>query len=449
MAGRLKQPFLWAVGLMFSDKEFMQQHAQQIEPRDFGDRGRLKDLVALALEEWNQHHRLLGPQAVAALLGALPQEQALAMWSLYEQLMQDYRATREARASIRDMAAEWLRGRWAFRAAEDAITLLEHGRVEDAAEKLLTVRQLKEDEDERITTLGGLPEMGERMDWVSRAPTAIPTGLPSGKGDLDDYIDGGLHPNDFGIVLASTNVGKSMCLAYLAAKAWLANKRVLYFTYELTPTQTSRRIAAAIMRRPITKLPRGKALMEELVAVQERKGLDKAFFDVRQDVETVPELVAAIRDMERAGIKPDLVILDSADDLRALGKTKNRYEAQGEVYMALRAEVARKLEVAIWTSTQATRDAVDKGLVSLRQVGDCFDKVRRAHIVLGLSQTKQELIEEDPSIVREPIMKLWVLKDSLHGARGKGCEMYVGFGQGSGGWPWFRLKPADPFGGGD
>jgi len=442
MASKLSQPFLWCAALLFSDVEFMEAHAKQIEPKDFGDRGLLKELAKLALDYWKRQHGILYPQAVKARLEEYPREQGQALFSLYLQIMHENLAEGGSLPAVRDQAAEWLRGRWVYRAADEAQTLLERGHVEEAADKLATLRQLRDEEDTRITTVGFLPEMGERMEWVSRAPSAIPTGLPLGSGDLDDHIDGGLHPNDLAVVLAATSVGKSMTLAYLAAKAWLANKRVLVYTFELTPTQTSRRIVAAILRQPITKLPKGKELMEVLKAWRERKGLDKAFFDVRQDVETVPELIAAVQDLDRAGLKPDLIILDSADDLRALGQTKNRYEAQGQIYTALRNDVARKLEVAIWTSTQATKDAVDKGVVSLRQVGDCFDKVRRAHIVLGLSQTREEQTD-DP---RGPVMKLYVLKDSLHASRGKGCEMTVGFGRDADtGYPWFKKRESDPF----
>ena len=80
---------------------------------------------------------------------------------------------------------------------------------------------------------------------------AITTGFPR----IDQQWAGGIRPGEFGVALAATNVGKTQCLCFFASSAYKADKYVLFYTFELSPKQTLRRIASAWLRRALTKVP--------------------------------------------------------------------------------------------------------------------------------------------------------------------------------------------------
>lgn len=69
--------------------------------------------------------------------------------------------------------------------------------------------------------------------------------LKSGMGDLDHYF-GGYQPSDLGIIIASTNVGKTTMLINMAINMALEGKRVLFFSLEMSSRQMNNRIVSII-----------------------------------------------------------------------------------------------------------------------------------------------------------------------------------------------------------
>ena len=133
----------------------------------------------------------------------------------------------------------------------------------------------------------------------------------------------------------------------------------------------------------------------------------------------------------------DIVLLDSADDLAPADRYDKMYEGYKEIYRDLRINVCQGMNLPVWTTVQMNRDAVEKAKASLKNIGDAFAKAQRAHLVLGMSQTPGELND-----VLGPLIKLWVLKDTQHGSKGKYSVQKTMFGRGHDGWPGFVYQPS-------
>jgi len=69
--------------------------------------------------------------------------------------------------------------------------------------------------------------------------------LKSGMGDLDHYF-GGYQSSDLGIIIASTNVGKTTMLINMAINMALEGKKVLFFSLEMSSRQMNNRIVSII-----------------------------------------------------------------------------------------------------------------------------------------------------------------------------------------------------------
>lgn len=107
---------------------------------------------------------------------------------------------------------------------------------------------------------------------------------------------------------------------------------------------------------------------------------------------TVMDVEAKIRELERQGNKPDLVIIDYADLLRHHEKTKEKRFEQTEVYRDLK-RVAMMRNVAIWTASQARRpeDGPEKEyLLRAKDISESYEKVRIADFIATLNQTPRE-----------------------------------------------------------
>ena len=410
-------PF-YAAWLLLFDLPFGQQHGRQISPYIF-PKGAIQALIALGLDQNLNQRRQTTPEVVDLVLshgfptddyGTSDEE----MRYIYGLICDGYSVSPETRGRIVDMVMSWVRQRTMGQAIDSTITALEKGDEEGASRALAQARQvgsqqeppLRLDEDMH-KALGPLPD------------NAVPTGFKK----IDKGMwHGGPRPGEFGVVLAATNVGKSMVLCYMAASAWRANVPVLFYTFELHQDQVLRRIAAAVLKRPATQIPIDEAA-SMLQVIKVNRDIDKAYIEIRSGDRYVTDLLMDLEELQAQGEMPGVVFLDSADDLIAVGKHNSEYTRAGEIYQDLRG-LAITTETVIWTSTQATREAIDKARISLKHIGDSFWKARRGHYVLGFSQTKSQA-EYDPM---GGSMSVFVLKDSQHGSPGRQFDVRPMFG---------------------
>lgn len=64
---------------------------------------------------------------------------------------------------------------------------------------------------------------------------------------FNDVTNGGLPKKTLSVVIAGTNVGKSLCLCHFAAAALAQGKNVLYITLEMSEEETAKRIDANLL----------------------------------------------------------------------------------------------------------------------------------------------------------------------------------------------------------
>ncbi len=419
---------LW---LLLDDEEFARDYGPLVDKEDY-PRGPLGALAALATE-----------QAIAFRLPTTPEVLVLKLhqgWDLrrfgtdgdeviatYDRLLEAYTPDEEIIPRLKELVVDWLRRRKAQRAVDAASASLTKGDIEGAEDSLNVLRNI-EALIEPVYTLDG--DLSEILGPLS--DDAVPTGF----GKIDGMWQGGVRPQEFAVLLALTSVGKSMTLAFMAATAWKRDKRVLYYTLELSQKESLRRILSGVVQEPVNNLSLSKA-KETLQSIRLQRGLERAHIEVRGgSTASVASIAADLTALSRDGEKPDVVMLDSADDLAPEGKYRSLYESQGEIYTHLR-KLALSANVAIWTTTQTNREAIGKARVSLRHAGDSFRKMQRGHFVLGIAPAK----EEDDI----PRLDVRVIKDSQHGSAGNYMDATPLFGRGEGGFAAFQFPGEDRF----
>ena len=246
------------------------------------------------------------------------------------------------------------------------------------------------------------------------------------------------------MIVASTGVGKSMGLCYMAAEAAWAGALVAYHTFELTPEQIRERVALAMLHQG--RLNTHEEWDVELRRAALRRGFNNPpvfDIDIRNDCQSWPLLGGYLENFKRQWSRyPDVLLLDSADDIAPLSPREKTHEQLKDAFTHLRLNIAEGKQVRVWTSGQLNRDAVAAAVrgsrINLRHIGDAFAKAQRSHYVLGFMQT-----DADANRLPEPAIQLYVLKDSLHGTTGGHLTLTAKFGHGNNGYPGFSVDESE------
>jgi hypothetical protein len=343
------------------------------------------------------------------------------MRAIYQDLS-NFSVDNDARPRVVELVLAWARQRQMGMALDESLRALAKGDEAEAAAALAAARKPFAAEEEPL-----------RLDRdFQQALTPLPeNAIPTGFVSIDRGWAGGVRPGELAIALAVTNLGKTQVLCFLSSVAYKADHRVLLYTFEVSPKQVLRRIVSAVLRRPVGNVPveEGPELLQN---IRRNRHLNGADIEIRGGTKSVGDLMLDLEELDQEGRKPDVILLDSADGLIPRRTYRTLYETQGELYADLR-KLALDANIAIWSTTQATKDAIEKARISLKHMGDSFWKARRAHYVLGFSQTEQQRNEPFG-----PYMDLHILKDSEHGTAGRRFQLRPQFGRGGDGWPGFE-----------
>jgi replicative DNA helicase len=98
----------------------------------------------------------------------------------------------------------------------------------------------------------------------------------------------------------------------------------------------------------------------------------------------------------------DVVVVDYGDLLKVgKGYKESDWVEQGEVFERMM-KLADKYDKWVVTASQANREAVDRKVLSLNNIGRSFRKVQVADYVVAISQTKEE---EQQGLIRLVVLK--------------------------------------------
>lgn len=419
---------LWTVSLALADETFLGRWRPALRWEDL-PKGPLQFILAAAVEHWDDTHKLLDWPSFLYYLDTVIEEEDLhgEYRQEYVDLTTAYAITESSRPVAWEAAEKWIRDYHIGMALDRSRAALAAGDTAGAFQELLTVREVVGNEPSIPLSIDDA-ELADILRQRPEPSVACPTGVLR----VDEFWEGGVYPNNLAIVAADTNVGKSMMLCFLAASAYRANKRALYFTYELTKAQVAERILTGLFGCA-KQYVNPDTVVDKLVDIRHKNKLTAAslVIDDGSGIQTVADLKARL---EQENV--DLVLLDSADDLHPSRRYSKEYEAYKEIYTDIRLDICQNMGLPVWTSVQMNRDAVEKARTSLKHISDAFAKVQRAHLVLGMSQT----VDEREHFLG-PFVKLVILKDTEHGSRGKWDRYRTAFGRGNEGWPGFEYWP--------
>jgi replicative DNA helicase len=221
--------------------------------------------------------------------------------------------------------------------------------------------------------------------------------IPTNIKPLDDILRGGLEKGELGILLAEPKKGKSIGLTHMGTAALqMRFGRVAHFLLEGTTEQGTMRYQSRLSGIPYQRIEKDELTEKEetlLDRIGRRHMRNLTLIPFNQHwAYTTLDIESKIKELERQGQKPDLVIIDYGDLVRGRGQYESPRLEQTDVFRDLK-RIATMHRVAIWTASQARRpiDGPEKEyLLRSKDIAESFEKVRIADLVITLNQTPKE-----------------------------------------------------------
>jgi len=216
--------------------------------------------------------------------------------------------------------------------------------------------------------------------------------LLSGFIQLDAVLGGGYRQGTMVVWIGATSVGKTMMLVFQSVVFALQEKNVLFISLEDSKDVVLERFDRLLFSNVKDDAESLKKRIELLKSL----GRVEVMYAPRMSIEEFEGLVEGLAE------DIDAFVVDYGDLLRVeKGYKEADWVEQGEVFERMM-KLADKYNKWVVTASQANREAVDRKVLSLGNIGRSYRKVQVADYVIALSQTKDE---EQQGLIRLVVLK--------------------------------------------
>ncbi|NLJ31075.1 MAG: replicative DNA helicase [Clostridiales bacterium] len=232
--------------------------------------------------------------------------------------------------------------------AADASTLLD-----SAEQRIFDIRRGKNMQGlQRIDEV--IVQTFDRLDLLNSPDAELYKGVPTGIKELDDTITG-LNRTDFILLGARPGMGKTSFALNIARHAAVkANKRVAFFSLEMSKEQLVSRLLSTEAMVGGTKLRTGKLSEDEWIRIIEAGDIlskTQIYLDDTPSI-SVPEMNAKLRRLRDV----DLVVVDYLQLMSSAQRIDNRVQEISQITRNMKI-MAKELNVPVLTLSQLARDS--------------------------------------------------------------------------------------------
>jgi replicative DNA helicase len=221
-----------------------------------------------------------------------------------------------------------------------------------------------------------------RTDYRPTVPTPWPI--------FNDGIQGGFGPGDLAIVFGNPGGGKSWTCVAMAAHAVKMGFNVNYYTLELGEDYVGKRFDCYFTGYSIDEVNGHRDEVQKVVEGLKGKLIVKEYPPKGATVNTVKSHIQKCMDMDH---KPDLVVIDYVDYLRApsKGKYAERKDEIDDVFIATKG-LAKELKIPIITPSQVNRMGAKDNVIEGDKAAGSYDKMMVADVCISLSRQKEDKV---------------------------------------------------------
>lgn len=371
------------ISSMVRQPTVMARLASIIDPDMFDDEIH-GDIAAACINHYKQKGELLSIASVAELLTEADADEAI------EEIWNDDISDPEF---VIDRCVSFAKQKAVELAVLEAGSKIEKGEHDNIVELMRNALAVGDD----LSNIGAYVCRDSNQSITSVFDNTKTRSVPTGIAHLDKVLGGGLEEGTLGSVLAAPKRGKSYALVNFGVNAarGLNGVNVVHYSLEMSEK--------AILRRYYKRMAGGKInahLESDFPAFKKKlRGKIKKNFEGGADVivkgfatrSATPGMIRAhLTHLISTGFVPGLVIVDYADIMkpeRRLGEVRHE---QASIYEDLRA-IAQDFSVPMWTASQANRGAIDKDIVTMKDIGESFEKAMIVDVLIALCRTEAEM----------------------------------------------------------
>jgi archaellum biogenesis ATPase FlaH len=213
--------------------------------------------------------------------------------------------------------------------------------------------------------------------------------------ELNRLTNGGVSRKTLNVILAPTNVGKSLMLCHLAAMYMRQGRKVLYITLEMSDKTTAQRITANMLDRDMNSLASmdSQEFTTRMAALRNNCAGELVIREFPALSVTVTNFRVLLGDLKRTKkFVPDIVMVDYLNLCGAASLPKSAkadlYHTVGTIAAELRGFAAEH-DVALWTATQTNRSGFKSTELELEHTSESYAVNSNADLILGLSQDEK------------------------------------------------------------
>lgn len=231
-------------------------------------------------------------------------------------------------------------------------------------------------------------EVKSLLDFDDWNEADLVRGIETGLRTYDEVTMGGPRPQDVGIIMGVTGMGKSILGTNFGYAAFKHRRRTLHIDSENGLQETRVRYAARATRNPSRGLTRrGLNYSDDFKRWAENN--NKRIHDylrilpIGVDQATMGEVEAKIAELGADGWSPEEIIFDSPDHVVWKGSMDNAGMVAKSQYSAVKS-IAQRYNAVVWAVTQAKAEAEGK-IATNKHAAWGYDKARLADSVMTIN----------------------------------------------------------------
>jgi replicative DNA helicase len=369
---------LKVLGSLLTDKSFL-LNVRDVLREDYFDSDAHKWIINQIVQYFDKYHTTITMDVLKVELQKV--ENDILKVALKEELRNSYQASQEDLDYVQEEFTTFCKNQEMKQAILNSTDLLKAGDFDGIRNTI-----------EKAMKAGMDKNIGHEYnkDIETRYRTDYRPTIPSPWPILNDGIQGGFGPGDLAIVFGNPGGGKSWTMVAIAAHAVKLGYKVNYYTLELGEDYVGKRFDCYFTGYSIDEVNGHRKEVQKIVDSLKGKLIVKEYAPKSATVNTIKSHIQKCIDMDH---KPDLVIIDYVDYLRApsKGKFAERKDEIDDVFIATKG-LAKELKIPILTPSQVNRMGAKDSVIEGDKAAGSYDKMMVADMCFSLSRQKEDKV---------------------------------------------------------
>jgi len=210
---------------------------------------------------------------------------------------------------------------------------------------------------------------------------------------INNITEGGLGKGELIIAVGGPGSGKTWALCAVGVQALKLGLTVNHYTLELSEGMVAKRYYSLLTDISSADLMYSLDEIDHKVDALQKKGSNLVITNYPTKTATVNTIKAHIDKCIQLGQKPDMIIVDYGDLLKAPTFYKEKRLEIGNIFEELRG-LAGLYQIPVWTASQSNRSGAEGDYISGEQVSEDYSKIMIGDFIFSISRKLEDTVHK-------------------------------------------------------